>query len=145
MELVLLAVFAGFLCLQLGLVFDQAVTDVIAAALFTGLPLVVLVVVAGSGWRALPFLALLWWFTRRGTHRNRAVVLAWVITAVGFGLVHLPTYDWNVVQCVLVIGGARIILTLAYIRTKNLWVSTGAHVINDWTLFTTPVVIGALT
>ena len=27
-------------------------------------------------------------------------------------------------------------LTLAYIRTKNLWVSFGAHVLNDWVTFT---------
>ena len=26
-------------------------------------------------------------------------------------------------------------LTLAYIKTKNLWVSYGAHLINDWTIF----------
>jgi membrane protease YdiL (CAAX protease family) len=29
---------------------------------------------------------------------------------------------------------ARLILTWAYIRTKNIWVSTGAHIINDWVL-----------
>jgi len=28
------------------------------------------------------------------------------------------------------------VLTLAWILTKNIWVSTGAHVINDWLLFT---------
>ena len=34
-----------------------------------------------------------------------------------------------------VIGSARLVLTLAYIKTKNIWVSYGAHLINDWTLF----------
>jgi membrane protease YdiL (CAAX protease family) len=33
------------------------------------------------------------------------------------------------------IGFARVILTLAYIVTRNLWVSAGAHIINDWTGF----------
>ena len=28
-----------------------------------------------------------------------------------------------------------LVLTLPWIMTKNLWVSTGAHIINDWTLF----------
>ena len=33
------------------------------------------------------------------------------------------------------IGSARIVLTLPWILTKNIWVSTGAHIINDWLLF----------
>jgi membrane protease YdiL (CAAX protease family) len=36
---------------------------------------------------------------------------------------------------VLVIGVARMVLTLPWIMTKNIWVSTGAHIINDWSLF----------
>lgn len=85
----------------------------------------------------LPFLALLHVLTSRGTlSRNAAVVVAWIVTAVWFGALHLPTYDWNVAQALIVIGVARLVLTLAYIRTKNLWVSTGAHIINDWVLLT---------
>ncbi|GAA1805491.1 hypothetical protein GCM10009749_12000 [Agromyces neolithicus] len=36
---------------------------------------------------------------------------------------------------------ARIALTLAFIRTKNLWVSAGAHIINDWFFITQGVLI----
>jgi hypothetical protein len=32
-------------------------------------------------------------------------------------------------------GTGRMVLTLGWILTKNLWVSTGAHIINDWLLF----------
>ena len=35
---------------------------------------------------------------------------------------------------------ARIALTLAFIRTKNLWVAAGAHIINDWTFITISVI-----
>jgi membrane protease YdiL (CAAX protease family) len=52
-----------------------------------------------------------------------------------FAAEHLPTYDWNVVQALRGVGVARLILTLPYIMTKNLWVSTGAHVLNDWIIF----------
>jgi membrane protease YdiL (CAAX protease family) len=84
----------------------------------------------------LPFLALLQWLTHsRSYGRKTAVVCAWVITSVLFGMLHLPTYDWNWVQCIVVIGGARMVLTLPWIMTKNLWVSTGAHITNDWLLF----------
>lgn len=85
----------------------------------------------------LPFLALLQVFSKGlGMGRKSAIVGAWLTTSVLFGLIHLPTYGWNWIQCIVVIGSARMMLTLPWILTKNLWVSTGAHVINDWLLFT---------
>ncbi|WP_137873029.1 CPBP family intramembrane glutamic endopeptidase [Rhodococcus sp. Q] len=90
----------------------------------------------------LPFLALLYFlYAKAKVSRKTAIILAWLISAVWFGAAHLPTYDWNFAQALIVIGGARIVLTLAYIRTKNLWVSTGAHIINDWVMFT-PSILG---
>ncbi|KRG70581.1 CPBP family intramembrane glutamic endopeptidase [Pseudoxanthomonas dokdonensis] len=84
----------------------------------------------------LPFLALLWCLaTRLKLQRRTSVVLAWILSAIPFALVHLPTYQWDLMQCLLTIGSARLVLSLAYIFSRNLWVSTGAHVINDWTLF----------
>jgi len=72
-----------------------------------------------------------------GVGRKGAIIGAWLITSVLFGLIHLPTYDWNLIQCIVVIGSARMVLTLPWIMTKNIWVSTGTHIINDWLLFTT--------
>jgi len=84
----------------------------------------------------LPFLALMALFYRRfNLTRKRSILFAWLISSILFGLYHLHTYDWNLIQCVLVIGSARLILTLPYIMTKNIWVSTGTHIINDWILF----------
>lgn len=84
----------------------------------------------------LPFLAFLHFSYRYlGLSKTRSVLLAWLLSSLVFGLVHLPTYNWNWLQCIIVIGSARLILTLAYIRTKNIWVSTGAHIINDWVIF----------
>ncbi len=88
----------------------------------------------------LPFLAIMYLFTKTfNMGRKGSVLWAWVITAVIFGLLHLPTYDWNVLQCLLTISVARLVLSLAYIKTKNIWVSTGAHIFNDWFLFTFPL------
>lgn len=84
----------------------------------------------------LPFLALLHWLSAgRGMGRKGAIVAAWLVSSLVFGLIHLPTYDWNLVQCLVVIGSARMVLTLPWILTKNIWVSTGAHIVNDWVLF----------
>ena len=83
----------------------------------------------------LPFLALLQWFSKGfGMGRRGAIVGAWLMTSVIFGLIHLPTYDWNWIQCIVIIGSARMVLTLPWILTKNIWVSTGAHITNDWLL-----------
>lgn len=91
----------------------------------------------------LPFLAALQLFSRGfGFSRKAATVGAWLLTALLFGLIHLPTYGWNVVQCIVVIGSARLVLTLPWIMTKNIWVSTGAHIVNDW-LFFMVAILGA--
>lgn len=82
----------------------------------------------------LPFLALLAWL-RRAHSRGTALVVSSAVTVVLFGAIHLPTYDWNLVQCFVVIGAARLILLTAYLVTKNLWVDVGAHVLNDWIMF----------
>ena len=84
----------------------------------------------------LPFLALMHLFAIRfGSGRKAAIIGAWVLSSLVFGLLHLPTYDWNWTQCIVIIGSARMVLTLPWILTKNIWVSTGAHIINDWLLF----------
>ncbi|ROP74063.1 CPBP family intramembrane glutamic endopeptidase [Curtobacterium sp. PhB115] len=90
----------------------------------------------------LPFLAVMALCHRIGLTRTQGILIAWLATAIWFGAAHLPTYGWNFAQAFLIIGVARLVLTLAYIRTKNIAVSTGAHIINDWVLFT-GAIIGA--
>ena len=83
----------------------------------------------------IPMLALLHLLVARaGLSRTRALLWAWLGSAAIFGLLHLPTYNWDFVQCLIIIGTARLVLSLAYIKTKNLWVSSGAHILNDWLL-----------
>ena len=83
----------------------------------------------------LPFLAILFFSSRYlGCSRKSAIVLAWLLSSLWFALVHLPTYDWNWLQCIVVIGSARLVLTVPWMMTKNIWVSTGAHIMNDWLL-----------
>lgn len=92
----------------------------------------------------LPFLAVLYWlYSKAKLSRKTAIILAWVITAIWFGALHLPTYGWNFVQAIVLIGAARIALTLAFIRTKNILVSFGAHLLNDWATFTLALVAAA--
>ncbi|MCU7374708.1 CPBP family glutamic-type intramembrane protease [Paucibacter sp. O1-1] len=93
----------------------------------------------------LPLLALLSWFSGHlGLPRRRALLLAWLLSALPFALAHLPTYQWNLAQCLLVIGSARLVLSLAYLLSKNILVSTLAHVLNDWMLFGGAIVLSGL-
>lgn len=93
----------------------------------------------------LPFLAVATFLHGRASFSRRwAIFGAWILSAALFGAVHLPTYGWNLVQCLVIIGGARLVLTLPYVMSKNIWVSTGAHIINDWTLFGGAMLLTAL-
>jgi uncharacterized protein len=120
-------------------VLERGPLEVIAFYLGTGIQLL-----GEEVFTILPFLGLLYvLFAKTRLSRRAAVTVAWIVTAIGFGAAHLPTYQGNFLQAILVIGVARLILTLAYIRTKNLFVSTGAHILNDWWGFTLAIVLGA--
>ena len=67
--------------------------------------------------------------------RRAALVGASLVATLVFAAIHLPTYGGNILQCLAVIGVARVVLLVPFLLTKNIWASTGAHVLNDWTLF----------
>lgn len=84
----------------------------------------------------LPFLAVLWLGVAKfGWSRKTSIIVALIVSSLLFGAAHLPTYHWNWPQALVGIGLVRVGLTLAYIRTKNLWVSFGAHLLTDWLVF----------
>ncbi|TDK21046.1 CPBP family intramembrane metalloprotease [Luteimonas aestuarii] len=82
----------------------------------------------------LPMLVLVAALRRPGVSAWLAIGIAWIATALMFGALHLPTYLWHPGQALLVIGAARLVLTGVYLLTRNLWASTLAHVVDDWTL-----------
>lgn len=92
----------------------------------------------------LPFLALLWLFTKRGMSRKTAVVIASLLVAILFAAAHLSTYGYNVIQALGGVGVARLVLLLPYIMAKNIWVSTGAHILNDWFSFGMSILGGSI-
>ena len=90
----------------------------------------------------LPLLAVLWFCVRKlNLSRRTGLIVAVIVSTLWFAAVHLPTYNWNFIQCFGGIGAARLVLTAAFLLTRNLWVSAGAHIVNDWTEFFLPVVL----
>ncbi len=73
--------------------------------------------------------------------RKLALCLALLVASIIFGLVHLPTYQGHMIQAVALVP-IRIVLLIPFIITRNIWTSTGAHVLNDWTTFGMAAVAG---
>lgn len=67
--------------------------------------------------------------------RENAIGIALVLSSIVFGLMHFQAYNWHLAQMILLIGGERLFLTGAYIRTKNIWTSFLMHYIFDMTIF----------
>ncbi len=60
--------------------------------------------------------------------------LAILISSIIFGTMHLSTYDFNILQAVLIISIIRTGLSMSYVISKNLSVTYIIHIIYDWTL-----------
>ncbi len=92
----------------------------------------------------LPFLAALYVCSSiLKLPRLTSILIALLFAVIIFAAVHLPTYQWNFIQCFVVIGAARVVLMMSYFLTKNIWVSTGVHILNDWIIFSLPLITAA--
>lgn len=61
-------------------------------------------------------------------------ILAILVSSIIFGAMHLSTYDFNILQAVLIISIIRTGLSMSYVISKNLSVTYIIHIIYDWTL-----------
>lgn len=80
-------------------------------------------------------------FMKAGT---APTVVAWVVSSIVFALVHLPTYGYNLLQVLLVIGTARMVLSLGFLLTNNLIVSYISHIIDDNIIFVFTMIAAAM-
>lgn len=79
----------------------------------------------------IPFL-FVYNILKNKTNKKLAILLAWIISSLIFGMLHLPTYSFNLYQAFIVIGAVRMGMSLSYLWTKNLTVSYIAHVLYDF-------------
>lgn len=61
-------------------------------------------------------------------------IFALILSSVIFGAMHISTYDFNLLQAVLIISIIRTGLSLSYVLSKNLSVTYIIHIIYDWSL-----------
>ncbi|MBP2025863.1 CPBP family intramembrane glutamic endopeptidase [Peptoniphilus stercorisuis] len=71
-----------------------------------------------------------------------SIIVAWIISSLFFGALHLPTYSFNFYQAFIVIGTVRMGMSISYILTKNLTVSYIAHVLYDFLILIGVYLVG---
>ena len=69
--------------------------------------------------------------TRNEILKTLAAIL---LSSLIFGAMHLSTYNFNILQAVLVISIIRTGLSMSYVLSKNLTVTYLVHMIYDWVL-----------
>lgn len=125
------------------------VSDTLAAMSLTDLPaffaLTGVQLIGEELVTVIPFLGTLALASHLGVRRSASVVVAAVAAALVFAAMHFPTYQWHVLQTVIIIGSARLVLLGAYLLTRNLWASVIAHILNDWILFAGLILLAHLT
>lgn len=60
--------------------------------------------------------------------------LSCLVSAVIFGGIHLTTYNWDLYQCLVVIGLTRLPFNEAWRRTNSLWGGVITHILYDYLL-----------
>ena len=77
----------------------------------------------------IPFLFV---YNNIGGNRIFKIIMALLISSIIFGLAHLWTYNFNLIQCLFIIGMLRIPMSLPYIWRKNLLLTYIVHLAYDW-------------
>lgn len=64
-----------------------------------------------------------------------AIIIATIVTAIMFGSLHLPTYQWNLFQCFGIIAMARVPFTIASLKSNSMISGIICHISYDWVMF----------
>lgn len=77
------------------------------------------------------FLGLKWFTKRKEPLYTLSVWVSGLLACLVFGLAHLWTYDFNVLQSLILIGLPSIIKVILDLKTRNLWSTYLAHLFFD--------------
>ncbi|KFE42959.1 MULTISPECIES: CPBP family glutamic-type intramembrane protease [Staphylococcus] len=81
----------------------------------------------------LPILILL----LKYTSKKIAIFTSVLVSSLVFGAIHLPTYDWNVYQSLIVISAIRVPFTFMWFKSKSLLGGAIPHIALDYILIST--------
>ena len=77
-------------------------------------------------------------------NRKNSIIVGIVGACILFGLIHMPTYDFNIAQCMLLIGIGCVFHICPYVKTKNIVNSYITHLMIDFVIFLPFMIIGAM-
>lgn len=89
----------------------------------------------------LMVMAVVYRFTK---DRKTSMIVGLSCCCVIFGLIHLSTYNYNVVQCLAMIGLGCAIHMFPYLKTKNLTNSYLTHLLMDLLIFVPVMLMGTV-
>lgn len=93
--------------------------------------------------RLVPFILVLALVYRFLKNRMLGIVIGLIVSSGLFGLIHVGAYS-NLLFSVLNVGLSSMFVTLAYIRTKNIWVSYTVHAIIDLVILSLVMILQEL-
>ncbi|MGM0338879.1 CPBP family glutamic-type intramembrane protease [Enterococcus sp. AZ007] len=67
--------------------------------------------------------------------KKSAFFLSSLFSSLIFGLAHLPVYNWDWFQCLVVTGLGRIFYNYAWRKSDSLWAGFWVHTLNNWIAF----------
>lgn len=85
--------------------------------------------------RIFLFIFLMYYLYRYTNNRKKSIIISTIIMLIIFGLLHVNTYGYNIIQILLLQGLGSIFEFAGYLKTKNLAIPIIIHVlinISSW-------------
>lgn len=61
-----------------------------------------------------------------------AIMIAVLLSSLTFGAIHLPTYDWNIYQSLIVISAIRLPFTFMWFKSRSILGGAIPHIVLDY-------------
>lgn len=109
---------------------DEAVKHIDVLFLFKAIPMIF-----GEELLTFVILFIVTGLLAQSYSYKKALTFGVIVSTLFFSLLHLPSYDWNLIQVLLIIGAIRIPFTLASLRSNSLWEGFAVHYVYDTLIF----------
>lgn len=109
---------------------DEAVKHIDVLFLFKAIPMIF-----GEELLTFVILFIVTGLLAKSYSYKKALTIGVIVSTLVFSLLHLPSYDWNLIQVLLIIGAIRIPFTLASLRSNSLWEGFAVHYVYDTLIF----------
>ncbi len=109
---------------------DEAVKHIDVLFLFKAIPMIF-----GEELLTFVILFIVTGLLAQSYSYKKALTIGVIVSTLVFSLLHLPSYDWNLIQVLLIIGAIRIPFTLASLRSNSLWEGFAVHYVYDTLIF----------